>query len=67
MSAQRETARRTWCYMISMDSSSGRCAAELLAGYHSTQAKLVGCMAHARRKFEEAQRAQPNAKVGKAV
>ena len=61
------------------DSRSGGCAAEFLsgytgylqvdgyAGYHSTEAKLVGCMAHARRKFEEAQRAQPNAKVGKAV
>lgn len=61
------------------DSRSGRCAAQFLAGYtgylqvdgyagyHSTDAKLVGCMAHARRKFEEAQRAQPNTKVGKAV
>jgi transposase len=61
------------------DSRSGRCPAEFLAGYtgylqvdgyagyHSTKAKLVGCMAHARRKFEEAQRAQPNVKVGKAV
>lgn len=61
------------------DSRSGRCAAEFLAGYtgylqvdgyagyHSTEATLVGCMAHARRRFEEAQRAQPKAKVGKAV
>lgn len=61
------------------DSRSGRCPAEFLvgyagylqvdgyAGYHSTQAKLVGCLAHARRKFEEARRAQPDAKVGKAV
>ncbi|QQU57993.1 IS66 family transposase [Serratia liquefaciens] len=60
-------------------SRSGQCPAAFLAGYtgylqvdgyagyHSTEAKLVGCMAHARRKFEEAQRAQPNAKVGKAV
>lgn len=61
------------------DSRSGQCPAAFLsgytgylqvdgyAGYHSTEATLVGCMAHARRKFEEAQRAQPNAKVGKAV
>ncbi|MGX5057015.1 IS66 family transposase, partial [Enterobacter asburiae] len=61
------------------DSRSGRCPAEFLAGYsgylqvdgyagyHSTRAKLVGCMAHVRRKFEEARRAQPDAKVGKAV
>lgn len=61
------------------DSRSGQCPAAFLAGYtgylqvdgyagyHSTEAQLVGCMAHARRKFEEAQRAQPNAKVGKAA
>ncbi|MGY0308879.1 IS66 family transposase [Edwardsiella tarda] len=61
------------------DSRSGQCPATFLAGYtgylqvdgyagyHSMQAMLVGCMAHARRKFEEAQRAQPNVKVGKAV
>lgn len=61
------------------DSRSGRCASEFLAsytgylqvdgyaGYHGTEAQLVGCMAHARRKFEEARRAQPNNKVGKAI
>ncbi|PAV02447.1 hypothetical protein CBG25_10825, partial [Arsenophonus sp. ENCA] len=61
------------------DSRSGRCPSEFLvnytgylqvdgyAGYHGTEAQLVGCMAHARRKFEEARRAQPNTKVGKAI
>ncbi|PAV05324.1 hypothetical protein CBG25_06525 [Arsenophonus sp. ENCA] len=61
------------------DSRSGRCASEFLAsytdylqvdgyaGYHSTKAQLVGCMAHARRKFEEARRTQPNNKAGKAI
>lgn len=36
------------------------------AGYEHTQATLVGCMAHARRKFIEAQKAQPKGKTGKA-
>ena len=61
------------------DTRSGRCPAEFLAGYtdylqvdgysgyHGTEARLVGCMAHARRQFEAAPRAQPNTKVGKAV
>lgn len=61
------------------DSRSGRCAREFLAGYtgylqvdgyagyHCTEAQLVGCMAPARRKFEAARRAQPTNKVGKAI
>lgn len=36
------------------------------SAYEQTQAKLVGCMAHARRKFVEAQKAQPKNKTGKA-
>ena len=36
------------------------------SAYESTQAELVGCMAHARRKFVEAQKAQPKGKTGKA-
>ena len=36
------------------------------AAYESTGATLVGCMAHARRKFIEAQKAQPKGKVGRA-
>ena len=35
-------------------------------GYEQTQATLVGCWAHARRKFKEAEIAQPKGKVGKA-
>lgn len=36
------------------------------AGYNDLDAELVGCMAHARRKFVEAQRAQPKGKTGRA-
>jgi len=36
------------------------------AGYSGLKAELVGCMAHARRKFVEAQRAQPKGKTGRA-
>lgn len=59
-------------------SRAGRSAAEYLsgyngylqvdgyAGYEQTQATLVGCLAHARRKFVEAQKAQQPGKTGKA-
>ena len=36
------------------------------AGYNKVEATLVGCMAHARRKFMEAKNAQPKGKAGKA-
>ena len=36
------------------------------AGYHKTNATLVGCWAHARRKFHEAKMAQSKGKTGKA-
>jgi transposase len=56
----------------------GQCAADYLqgfsgylhvdgyAGYEKTTATLVGCWAHARRKFMEAKTAQPKGKSGKA-
>ena len=56
----------------------GRCARDYLdghhgylqvdgyAGYEQTGATLVGCFAHARRKFIEVQRAQVKGKTGKA-
>ncbi len=56
----------------------GQCAVDYLAGfngylqvdgyvgYEKTAAKLAGCWAHARRKFIEAQTAQPKGKTGKA-
>lgn len=36
------------------------------AGYSGLNAELVGCMAHARRKFIEAQRGQPKGRTGRA-
>jgi transposase len=36
------------------------------AAYEQTGATLIGCMAHARRRFKEAQIAQPKGKTGKA-
>jgi len=36
------------------------------AGYHQVDATLVGCMAHARRKFKEAEQSQPKGKTGKS-
>ena len=59
-------------------SRSGQCAADFLDGYSGylqvdgyqgyakTQATLVACMAHARRKFKEAEVAQAKGKTGKA-
>jgi transposase len=60
------------------NSRAGRCAVDYLegysgylhvdgyVGYEQTQATLVGCWAHARRKFKEAEVAQPKGKTGKA-
>ena len=60
-------------------SRSGSCAADYLhayrgylqvdgyAGYEQTQARLVGCWAHARRKFVDAETAQDKGKPGKAL
>ncbi|MCP4300039.1 MAG: IS66 family transposase, partial [Gammaproteobacteria bacterium] len=59
-------------------SRSGQCARDYLdgfrgylqvdgyAGYQQTEAVLVGCWAHARRKFVEAKKAQPKGKSGRA-
>ncbi len=59
-------------------SRAGQCAVDYLegyrgylqvdgyAGYDQTQATLVGCFAHARRKFIEAQKVQAKGKTGKA-
>jgi transposase len=65
-------------YDYQQGSRAGSCAANYLhnftgylhvdgyAGYEKTTATLVGCWAHARRKFMEAQKAQPKGKTGKA-
>jgi transposase len=60
------------------NSRSGQCASDYLRGYQGylqvdgyqayeqTQASLVGCFAHARRKFIDAQKMQVKGKTGKA-
>jgi transposase len=60
------------------NSRSGQCAANYLKGFDGTlqadgyqgyeqvDVTLAGCMAHARRKFVEAQKAQPKNKTGRA-
>jgi transposase len=60
------------------NSRSGQCPVDYLrgyngylqvdgyAGYDQTQTTLVGCWAHARRKFMEARKVQPKGKTGKA-
>ena len=64
--------------MTIQNTRAGRCARDYLdgyqgylqvdgyAGYAQTGATLVGCFAHARRKFIEVQRAQVKGKTGKA-
>lgn len=60
------------------DSREGKCPVDYLQGYEGylqvdgyaaygqTSATLVGCLAHARRKFMDAKKAQPKGKSGKA-
>lgn len=65
-------------YDYQLGSRAGACAVNYLkdftgylqvdgyVAYEKTTATLVGCWAHARRKFMEAQKAQPKGKTGKA-
>ena len=48
-----------------LDGYSGYMHVDGYAGYHKTQATLVGCWAHARRKFTDAQKAMGKHKSGK--
>lgn len=49
-----------------MGDYSGYLQVDGYAGYDDLNAELAGCMAHARRKFVEAQRAQLKGKTGRA-
>lgn len=49
-----------------LDGYNGYLQVDGYAGYEQTEATLVGCWAHARRKFVEAQKAQGKGKTGKA-
>ena len=61
-----QPSRAAVCPQNYLGDYSGYLHVDGYSAYESTQAQLVGCMAHARRKFVEAQKAQPKGKTGKA-
>ena len=60
-------SRSSRCAIDFLQGHSGYLQVDGYQGYASTEATLVGCWAHARRKFKEAQIAQPKGKKGKAT
>lgn len=61
-----QAGRAGQCAVDYLDGFTGYLQVDGYAGYEKTSATLVGCWAHARRKFIEAQTAQPKGKTGKA-
>ena len=61
-----QASRSGHCATAYLDGYGGYLQVDGYAGYEQTPATLVGCMAHARRKFIEAQVAQKNKQSGKA-
>jgi len=61
-----QSGRAGQCAVDYLDGFNGYLQVDGYAGYEKTAATLVGCWAHARRKFIEAQTAQPKGKTGKA-
>ena len=61
-----QAGRAGQCAVDYLDGFNGYLQVDGYAGYEKTSAKLAGCWAHARRKFIEAQTAQPKGKTGKA-
>lgn len=61
-----QSGRAGQCAVDYLDGFTGYLQVDGYAGYEKTSATLVGCWAHARRKFIEAQTAQPKGKTGKA-
>jgi transposase len=59
-------SRASRCTVEYLDGYQGYLQVDGYAGYHHTQATLVGCWAHARRKFHEAKIAQGKKPSGKA-
>ena len=59
-------SRRGQCAVDYLNGHTGYLQVDGYAGYRQTQARLVGCWAHARRKFKEAEIAQAKGKTGKA-
>jgi len=61
-----QSGRAGQCAVDYLEGFTGYLQVDGYAGYEKTQATLVGCWAHARRKFKEAEIAQPKGKTGKA-
>lgn len=61
-----QRSRSGQCPVAFLDGYSQYLQVDGYAGYEQTSAILVGCMAHARRKFMEAKQSQPKGKSGKA-
>jgi len=59
-------SRAASCVVDYLDGYSGYLQVDGYQAYAQTQAKLVGCWAHARRKFIEAKQVQGKSKTGKA-
>ncbi len=61
-----QASRAGQCAVDYLDGFSGYLQVDGYAGYGKTDASLVGCWAHVRRKFKEAEIAQPKGKTSKA-
>jgi transposase len=61
-----QASRAGSCAVNYLEGFNGYLQADGYKGYEQVDAKLIGCMAHARRKFIEAQTAQPKNKSGRA-
>lgn len=61
-----QDSRASRCPVNYLKDFSGYLQVDGYAGYDKVPATLVGCFAHARRKFMEAKKAQPKGKSGKA-
>jgi len=61
-----QASRRGQCVRDYLDGFKGYLQVDGYAAYDQTDAILVGCWAHARRKFVEAKKAQPKGKSGRA-
>lgn len=61
-----QDSREETCPVEFLRGYEGYLQADGYAGYMKTTAEVVGCLAHARRKFMEAKVAQPEGKIGRA-
>ncbi|WP_114327582.1 IS66 family transposase [Candidatus Colwellia aromaticivorans] len=61
-----QSGRAGQCAVDYLDGYTGYLQVDGYVGYEKTKATLAGCWAHARRKFKEAEIAQPKGKTGKA-